>query len=106
MIHRFLAAFAILLLLSSNLAAQSPFVKVEGKQFVLDGKPYYYIGTNYWYGAIIASAESFGNRERLIRELDFMKSIGITNLRIQAGAEGPDNEPFRVTPALQTAPGQ
>lgn len=106
MIHRFLAALAILLLLSSNLAAQSPFVKVEGKQFVLDGKPYYYIGTNYWYGAIIGSAGSFGNRERLIRELDFMKSIGITNLRIQAGAEGPDNEPFRVTPALQTAPGQ
>jgi mannan endo-1,4-beta-mannosidase len=35
-----------------------------------------------------------------------MKSIGIDNLRVLAGAEGPDNEPFRVTPALIISPGE
>ena len=106
MIQRFLALCAILLLFTARIMAQSPFVKTEGKQFVIDGKPYYYIGANYWYGAIIASSGSYGDRERLLRELDFMKSKGITNLRVQAGAEGPDDEPFRVTPSLQIAPGK
>jgi mannan endo-1,4-beta-mannosidase len=92
--------------MADGVTAQSPFVKAERGQFKLDGKPYYYIGANYWYGAIIASSGSYGDRERLLRELDFMKSHGITNLRIQAGAEGPDDEPFRVTPSLQVAPGK
>jgi mannan endo-1,4-beta-mannosidase len=86
--------------------AQSSFVKVKAQQFTVDGNPYYYIGTNYWYGAIIASPGLYGDRTRLLRELDFMKANGITNLRIQAGAEGPDNEPFRVTPSLQVSPGK
>ena len=33
----------------------SPFVTVEDGHFVKDGKPYYYVGTNFWYGAILAS---------------------------------------------------
>ena len=27
-------------------------VKVENGEFTLDGQPYKYIGTNFWYGAI------------------------------------------------------
>lgn len=87
-------------------SAQNSFVKCDNGHFVCNGKPYYYIGTNYWYGVILASSGTFGDRDRLIRELDFMCSIGIKNLRIQAGAEGPDGEPFRVTPSLQLSPGK
>lgn len=97
---------AIILLFISGTHAQDNFVKAGNGRFTINGKPYYYIGTNFWYGSILAMKVSPGNRDRLIRELDFMKSIGIENLRIQVGAEGPDGEPFRVTPALQTAPGK
>src|SRR5665648_192543 len=80
-------------------------VTVRDGVFMTGEKPYYYIGANYWYGAIIASAGEYGDRERLIRELDHLKKIGVNNLRVLAGAEGPDGEPFRVTPTLQLAPG-
>jgi mannan endo-1,4-beta-mannosidase len=82
------------------------FVTVSDGMFKVGGEPYYFIGANYWYGSIIASQGEYGNRERLLRELDQMKGLGINNLRVLVGAEGPDNEPFRVTPALQIAPGK
>jgi mannan endo-1,4-beta-mannosidase len=81
------------------------FVKVEGKTFVVNGKAYCYIGTNLWYGAILASQGEGGNRDLLLRELDLMKKNGINNIRVLVGAEGPNGEPYRVTPALQLAPG-
>ncbi len=82
------------------------FVTVTDGIFRVGGEPYYYIGANYWYGAILGSQGVYGDRERLMRELDQMKSIGIDNLRVLVGAEGPDNEPFRVTPALMISPGE
>jgi mannan endo-1,4-beta-mannosidase len=81
------------------------FITVQNGQFIKNNKPYYFIGTNYWYGAILGSDTLGGNRTRLIRELDFLKAIGIDNLRIMVGAEGPDFQPFRVTPALVKEPG-
>lgn len=81
------------------------FVKQNNGHFEVDGKPYYYIGTNFWYGAMLGSSGQGGDRERLCRELDFMNSIGITNLRVLVGADGPDGPPSKVRPALQTAPG-
>jgi mannan endo-1,4-beta-mannosidase len=81
------------------------FVTVSDGTFQVSGKPYYFIGANYWYGAIIASPGKYGNRERLIRELDRLENMGVNNLRVLVGAEGPDGEPFRVTPALQLSPG-
>jgi mannan endo-1,4-beta-mannosidase len=82
------------------------FITVSNGTFQLSGKPYYFIGANYWYGSVIGSQGQYGNRERLIRELDHLQSMGVNNLRVLVGAEGPDNEPFRVTPALQLAPGE
>jgi len=82
------------------------FVKRDGKNFVIGDKPYYYIGANYWQGAILASKGEGGNRARLLKELDMMQKMGINNLRILAGAEGPNGEPTRVTPALQLSPGK
>ena len=40
------------------------FVRVENGHFVRNGKPYYYVGTNFWYGAILGSEGEGGNRQR------------------------------------------
>jgi mannan endo-1,4-beta-mannosidase len=81
------------------------FVKVLGSRFVLDGKPYYYGGTNLWYGCYIGSSGETGNRERLKRELDNLKSQGLVNLRLLAASE--DSYLLRsVKPAIQTGPGR
>ena len=87
-------------------AEAHPFVSVnEQGQFVRNGQSYYYIGTNFWYGAILGSEGQGGNRQRLHQELDFLKSIGVSNLRVLVGADGEDGVATRVQPALQTAPG-
>lgn len=77
----------------------------EDGQFVRDGRPYYYVGTNFWYGAILGSQGEGGDRDRLSKELDFLKSIGIENLRVLVGADGEAGVKTRVEPTLQTAPG-
>ncbi len=81
------------------------FVKVVDGRFVVNGKPYYYIGTNFWYAAILGSQGQGGNRERLLRELDIMKANGITNLRVLVGADGEDGVLTKAEPALQVEPG-
>ena len=86
-------------------AETSDFVRVENGHFVRDGKPYYYVGTNFWYGAILASEGQGGDRERLTRELDEMKRMGIDNLRILVGADGERGVKTKVEPTLQVAPG-
>ncbi len=106
---KIVVALSFLLLIFGSIKSEGKlkdsFIKVENGQFIRNGKPYYYIGTNYWYGAMLGSSGKEGNRKRLIEELDLMKAHGIDNLRILAGAEGPDGEPRRVSPALQVSPG-
>lgn len=86
--------------------AEHSFIKVNADgQFVRDGKPYYFVGTNFWYGAILGSEGEGGNRERLHKELDFLKNIGINNLRVLVGADGENGIKTRVEPSLQVAPG-
>jgi mannan endo-1,4-beta-mannosidase len=70
----------------------------------LDGKPYYFLGTNLWYGCYLGSSGETGDRERLIRELDLLKEIGITNLRILAASEKSEIK-NSLKPAIQTEPG-
>lgn len=88
-----------------NDIAPSPFVRQQAGQFWLNGAPYRYVGTNFWYGAILASQGQGGNRERLHRELDFLQSIGVTNLRILVGSDGERGVLTKVEPTLQIAPG-
>lgn len=78
-------------------------ISVKESKFYKGDNPYYFVGANYWYGPLIA-AKNIGDRERLIKELDLMKSVGIDNLRILAGAEG-DGGDSRVHPALQPEQG-
>ncbi|MEM8899259.1 MAG: cellulase family glycosylhydrolase [Bacteroidota bacterium] len=82
----------------------SDFVRVEGTSFVRAGSPYYFIGTNFWYGMNLGIEGEEGDRERLLRELDALQEMGITNLRIMAASEGPDSEPWRMSPSVQPEP--
>ena len=86
-------------------AETSDFIRIENGQFIRDGQPYYYVGANFWYGAILASEGEGGNRERLHKELDYLKSIGVDNLRILVGADGSNGVPTKVEPTLQKEPG-
>ncbi len=67
--------------------ANDQFVRREGKGFARGGRPYRYTGANVWYLAWLGSTGPFGDRARLGRELDRLKALGVTNLRVLAGAE-------------------
>ena len=94
-----------LLLLTALPAAASSFVTVSDGRLMRHGVPYRYIGTNFWYGAILGSEGQGGNRQRLCEELDRMKRMGIDNLRILVGADGQRGGRYKVEPTLQESPG-
>ena len=93
----------LLLACFAEVQAQS-FVTVENGKLYRDGKPYTFIGANYWYGAILGSKGRGGDRKRLNRELDELKRLGITNLRILVGSDGEEGIKWKVSPVLQPAP--
>ncbi|WP_437924531.1 cellulase family glycosylhydrolase [Sorangium sp. So ce291] len=86
--------------------AEKCYVGVDGSKLTLDGKPYKYMGTNFW-------AAPFVSLERLRTELDILQAQGVLNLRIMALAEGdiPESQqndeefgPQRIYPASNDAP--
>ena len=81
------------------------FVTVSNGKFMLADRPYYFVGANFWQGMNLAAKGPGGDRPRLVAELDRLQALGVTNLRIMASSEGPNNEPQRITPALMTLPG-
>lgn len=87
-------------------AGPSSIVKIQNGLFERNGKPYVFVGTNFWQGMNLGSKGTGGDRPRLIRELDRLQNAGIKNLRIVALTEGPDTSPYRVTPSNQPSPGQ
>ncbi len=93
------------LLFSCQTAVKPSFVKVEDGRFVSDDYPSHFVGTNFWYGAILGSEGTGGDRARLEAELDTLKALGMTNLRVLVGGDGPDGIPTRVSPTLQKEPG-
>lgn len=80
----------------------SPFVSVDGARLMRHGKPYYFVGTNFWYGAYLGSTSE--GHERLRAELDQLQALGIDNLRVLAAAEQTELT-MAVQPALHLAPG-
>ena len=92
-------------LLCSCQAQKPSFVRVEDGQFVCENYPSHFVGTNFWYGAILGSEGAGGDRARLEAELDTLKALGMTNLRVLVGGDGPDGIPTRVSPTLQKEPG-
>lgn len=63
------------------------FVSVRNGQFQRRGRPYFYVGTNLWYGCYVSDAALPGGRKRLVRELDQLQKLGVNNLRLLAGSE-------------------
>ena len=100
------AALFFLSALMTSCTGGDGFVHVRDGHFEQDGKKISFIGANFWYGAILASEGRGGDRERLAAELDTLKGLGITNLRVLAGAQGPDGVYSRIEPTLQKAPGE
>lgn len=82
------------------------FVQVQGRHFVIGAKRYAYLGTNLWYAANLGAEGNTAGRARLVRELDRLAKLGVRNLRIMAGTEGPDDAPWRISPSLQPRPGE
>ena len=80
--------FTMMLLMGLQTAMSQEFVRVENGQFIRNGKPYHYVGANFWYGAVLGSKGQGGDRARLAKELDFLKSIGVDNLRVLVGSDG------------------
>ena len=98
-------ALCISLLAAAACTAETQFVSVKDGQFIRNGKSYTFIGTNFWYGPILASEGQGGDYTRLCLELDTLKALGIENLRVLVGADGPDGVFSRVEPTLQKEPG-
>ena len=105
--NKLIVIISLLMFSSSFLVAgtKDSFVSVDNGHFIHNGKPYYFVGTNFWYGAILGSEGQGGNRQRLCAELDSLKSIGIDNLRILVGSDGERGVKTKVEPTLQIAPG-
>jgi mannan endo-1,4-beta-mannosidase len=96
-------------LFSTPIFAKQHFVTVKNQQFYIGKTPYYFIGTNYWYGSLLGlEKDKKRGVERLKKELDFLQANGVTNLRIIAGAEGSGllNGINRVAPPLQPVQGK
>ena len=106
------AALAMTLSSCSASSGAEEFFRVESGRFLPaegfsePGSSYYYIGANFWYGAILGSETAFGDRQRLGAELDSLKALGIDNLRVLVGGDGPSGIPSQIEPSLQTEAGQ
>ena len=84
--------------------ARDDFIRVRGTHFFHNGKPYYFAGTNLWWGCYLGSPGDTGDRDRLRRELDSLRADGIENLRVLAASE----ESYMkrsLRPAIERAPG-
>ncbi len=89
---------------STSLITKTEYVRVAGTHFEYKGEPYYFAGTNFWYGCYLGRDGQNGDRERLKRELDYLKELGITNLRILAASEKSYIQ-GSLEPAVQNEPG-
>ncbi|MXO88205.1 mannanase [Altererythrobacter aestuarii] len=77
-------------------AAAADFITVDGQRLLRGGEPYRIVGANLWYAAWLGADADYGDRARLMRELDRLQALGINNLRIMAAAEeGPLNNSIK-----------
>ena len=101
----FVSLFLLVSALFGWAASPGRYVTVKGGQLFRNGAPYYFVGTNMWYAPILGSTGEGGNRDRLLRELDSLKSIGVDNLRILVGPDAGGKNARSVYPYLQQPDG-
>lgn len=101
------ALIAVSISVSCADTGNEAFWSVSGGRFHkgADVSPVYFLGTNMWYGPLLASDTGAADMDRLRAELDSLKALGMTNLRVLVGADGAAGVKSKVEPTLQTAPG-
>lgn len=77
---------------SKPTASASDFVTIRNRRFERCGQQYSFIGANFPQAALLADPDLMGGRERVVCELDQLRSIGVMNLRLMAGSEGSQAE--------------
>lgn len=87
----------------TEMPSNDAFVEVKDGRLYLGEQPYLFVGTNFWYGAYLGATAQ--GKERLIKELNLLKSKGVTNLRVLAGSEASELL-MAVRPAIIERPGQ
>lgn len=100
--------FVLLFCVLSRLDAQK-FVTIKDGRFKIKNKVYYFVGANFWYASYLGLEKSPARGvDRLRKELDFLKSQNIQNIRVLAAVEGSGklNGANRVEPAYQTDAGK
>jgi len=100
-----LASLLLICCCSDNQQNCKNFVTTRDGKFYRGAEEYKFIGANFWFGAMLASEGQGGDRERLAKELDLMQEVGISNVRVLVGGEGPDTVASHVVPVLQPEPG-
>lgn len=95
-LKHFTPIFSAILVVIAAVACSSEasvYPHAEGTSFVVDGQKTAFVGTNLWYAGRLAETEE--GLVRLRAELDALKGIGITNLRVIA-TQGEDIEGLRT----------
>jgi mannan endo-1,4-beta-mannosidase len=92
----------ILIFVSCSEPQNKSFIYVKGTQLMINKLPYRFIGFNMWSACYLGASEQ--GRQRLVKELDTLKSLGCTNLRI-LGASEKNSLPLSLPWAIQTSPG-
>ena len=106
---RFVCFFILASCLLPASVFSSVFVSGHGHRLVRNGRPFHFVGANYWYGGLLAlEKDPKRGIDRLRDELDFLKANGVNNVRLMAGAEGTGliNGVTRVGPPLQPEQGR
>ncbi|MFN8251118.1 MAG: cellulase family glycosylhydrolase [Ferruginibacter sp.] len=80
-------------------------MSVKEQGFYINGQPYRFAGVNMWYAVLLAAGNK-NDRQRLVKELDFLKQNGVNNIRVLIGSQDGTkmiSGVMPVHPAMQTA---
>mmetsp|Transcript_45886 Transcript_45886/g.144314 ORF Transcript_45886/g.144314 Transcript_45886/m.144314 type:complete len:246 (-) Transcript_45886:123-860(-) len=84
---------------SAGDSSSQPFVTASGGQMWRSGRPYRFVGANFWYGLLLDAG-------RLERELDRLSALSVTNLRVLGAIEELPPPSAHAQPAVQPRPGE
>ncbi|WP_175402773.1 glycoside hydrolase 5 family protein [Mangrovivirga cuniculi] len=101
---RFIVFLGLFLINISTFSQVTDFIRVDSGHFYKGNVKYKFLGANYWYGMYLGMESGPGDRDRLIRELDHLQSLGIKNLRILGSSEGSGK--YQISPPLLISKGK